>query len=256
MSEAKRTINGVHIPDDVVGFAPPHVAVMAEVCASQGIPFLFVGGIAEFIQTDQEVEADRNAMIINRIDTMSTPLRPEDRIKLIQMDTEGYDDAFAVLYKACKERNWPFIRELFTRRVVQPHVITSGWDPIHVLARWGGGDVLRWLAKAEGYKVDFNKISFTGKTPLHYAVGGMEPSSTIALLEMKVDATIRDNMGLLAVDCLLPKDGAYDLRVFEPDALQRLRDTCLAVHDLLPFAHARVRDLAGQCKVEEAPGGL
>src|SRR5579872_4390193 len=98
-----RTINGVPIPDGVIGIAPPHVAAVAKACADAGVPFLFVGGVAEIVKTDQEVEQELR-------EKMTTPMTAEDRKKLADIEAKGYDEAFVEFYTACKEQKWDEVK--------------------------------------------------------------------------------------------------------------------------------------------------
>jgi len=245
---AKRTVNGVPLPDGVNIIVPKEVEVMAEWCASNKLPFIYVGGIAELFKTDQdkeaEAEAERKVQIVNYLDSNSTPLRPADRAKIIEMDMKGYDDEFAMLLDYCQKQNWPMVKGMFESKMVQPHVITTGWDPLHVVARYGGGDILRWLSKLEGSKVDFNARGFTGKTPLHYAIGGFNRSSINALLELKVDTTIKDNAGMLAIDCVCPDKKPMDLSRLSPDNVIQFQQCFRDLEKLLPTAQPHIRALA------------
>jgi hypothetical protein len=164
------------------------------------------------------------------------------------MDMKGYEEHFTEFLNECRAHDWPKVQSLFENGTVQPHTVTSGWDPLHVVARYGGGAVLKWLASRASFKLNLNAVSdASGKTPLHYAIGGWEVSSIAALLELKVDTEIKDNAGMLAIDCLCPTDSMeQEMRATmlsgELD-MTKCRQVFLALKPLMPRANERLHRL-------------
>lgn len=210
MTERKpQTINGVPIPDGVTAIAPEGVAEVAKYCQDQGVPFLFIGGVASHFETDQDKE---RRQVAEFVDSRSTPLIPEDRKRIIDQVVAGFDEVFLDFMEACQEERWPEAKKMIEEKKVQTGKLHYGWDVVHMLARYGGGpmlqegkeNILEWLLKRSGLKVDINVRSCTGKTPLHYAVSNYHVDVVRLLLESKADPSARDHAGLLAASCFAP----------------------------------------------------
>ena len=209
---------------------PAHASVAAA-CASAGVPFIGIYGVAGHID-----EAQTDAKMAAALARAAPTLSSADFAKLQALaaatdnDADDNDEAATATRQACETGDVVALRAVVASKKIDVGNDTltgMGHRALHVASRYGHADVVRYLLA--DVKADPNQACVeTGKRALHYAVQHGHVACVRVLLQHGADPSLTDNQGYDPIQGICPPGTAevFDVGQLKPGEPLKLVEIC------------------------------